>query len=313
MSSLFSEYTYLNRWNPLVFGAKFLVAGYWEYSLPNAQYALILAGILQILLSTIGLWVFFQRWRKRRQQITPATSAGVTVVAAAAASSMTSSSAAGTSAVNPAAVGGTDIGQRGGLFVIPFSWNDVRMLYIPMLTFFWQFWLGFLLVTLPGTWFSGTTLGFILLHTIAETGAFMFRWALMRGSTCISQSLLCVVIYFTLATMLDHTTSNPYIRGLLATPSTFLADFGNLVWVPYVWLYRQAKTSAERQLEVCAFLLSLVHVLLFWGQGLVSCLGSVEAGGYYMIALGMTTVVIIVFYLYAFIKAEPEVAIDRRV
>ena len=32
----------------------------------------------------------------------------------------------------------------------------VQGLYIPMMTFFWQFWLGFLLSCVPDTWLSGT-------------------------------------------------------------------------------------------------------------------------------------------------------------
>jgi hypothetical protein len=114
------------------------------------------------------------------------------------------------------------------------------------LVLFWQFWLGFLILSIPDTWFSGVTMTWIFLHNIAEFSFFTLKWALLDGvddviygqvtcsacgdccakgkcceccGSCCTLSKIVGVLagYFTFATIIMMLTDNVPLTAALAS------------------------------------------------------------------------------------------------
>lgn len=77
-----------------------------------------------------------------------------------------------------------------------------------------------MLATLPSTWFSGVTMGFIFLHSIAEFSFFVLRWLIvhdlekkqhLRGTMALTVAVLAAL--FTVLTILIMLTDSAYWKG----------------------------------------------------------------------------------------------------
>lgn len=124
-----------------------------------------------------------------------------------------------------------------------------QSLMLPVLMFFWQLWLGLMFATLPSTWLSGVTIGFIFFHTIAEFSAFAVRWAIVSavdGKRSIAESTVLTVkwlaVIFTPLAMLLVLTDSPYWKGvyvcvcsLLCLGHLFHAIQASWTQYPHCW------------------------------------------------------------------------------
>ena len=140
----------------------------------------------------------------------------------------------------------------------------------------------------------GITTTWIFLHNIAEFSFFALRWALLDGldnaaagyapCTCagdccrpghscascrpcwtLSRMVMVTATYFTIAAIIMMLTDSPYNKGFISGVPTIIADFGNLVIGPYM-AYHLYQTGRGHPIEIMAAVMSVLHVILFYGQ-----------------------------------------------
>jgi len=172
---------------------------------------------------------------------------------------------------------------------------------LTVLTSFWQLALSGLVLFLPTQWLSNVTMGMILYHAWAEYFALVLRFMIITQRPNITQRSLnmfykwsmIIVAVTGIPFMLG---SNPYIQGLISTVLVFPADFLNLFVAPILtayWLKQNPHSGpAEKTAEILRGTLSPIHVIWFYGQGLLACLVSVEVGAQFFIAFQVISTVI---------------------
>jgi len=167
--------------------------------------------------------------------------------------------------------------------------------YRKVIVFFnsaWLLFLGGLVVFLPTQWLSNITMGMILLHSWSEFFGLVLRFMIVNNSlNQHSYNLFWkwAVIAVSVSAIPYILTFNPYIEGFITIVFVLPADFLNLFVAPILsikWIKQHPHTSAaEKSSEILIGLLNVVHVLFFYGQGIISCLVSVEAGALYFTVL----------------------------
>jgi len=167
---------------------------------------------------------------------------------------------------------------------------------IPLLTSTWQLALSGLILLVPTQWLSNVTMGMILYHAWSEFFALVLRFLIVQGklnAVTLDQYVKWVILFGVVTGVPFMLTSNPYIQGLITAIPVLPADFLNLIVAPYLnikWVLEHPKSSAaEKASEILSGILYIIHVVWFYGQGLIACLVSIEAGAQFFIALQFTS------------------------
>jgi len=163
---------------------------------------------------------------------------------------------------------------------------------IPLLTSTWQLALSGLILLLPSQWLSNVTMGMILYHAWSEFFALVLRFLIVHNKVKTTQAVDQYVKYMILFGVVTGVpfmlTSNPYIQGIITAIPVLPADFLNLFLAPYLnikWvLTHPSSKPAEKVSEILSGILYVLHVIWFYGQGLIACLVSIEAGAQFFVA-----------------------------
>jgi len=163
---------------------------------------------------------------------------------------------------------------------------------LTVLTGFWQLALSGLILFLPTQWLSNITMGMILFHAWAEFFALVLRFLILKqqvSKSNLQQYFMWSVITYVVTGVPFMLGSNPYIQGIISTVLVLPADFLNIVVAPMLsilWVKSHPTAPAsEKASEILMGFLSVFHVIWFYGQGIIGCAASLEAGAQFFVAL----------------------------
>jgi hypothetical protein len=165
---------------------------------------------------------------------------------------------------------------------------------LPLLTSIWQFFLSLFIVLIPTQWLSNVTTAMILFHSWAEFYGMVLRFLVLRKDEELNAAVFDKYIKWMLSGVGITGTffaciSNPYAQGIITAIPVLPADFLNLVVSPLLVSYwmKLAKSyrACDAASEVLSAMLYIIHVIWFYGQGLIACRVSIEAGAQFFIAL----------------------------
>jgi len=163
---------------------------------------------------------------------------------------------------------------------------------LPLFNSTWQLALSGLIILLPTQWLSNTTMGMILFHAWSEFFALILRFMLVRRKitpTRVVQYYYWIITLGVITAVPFMLGSNPYIQGIISAFPVLPADFLNLVVAPYLsikWVMQHKDTfmPSEKVSEILTGLMSVVHVVWFYGQGIIACLVDLRAGAQFFVA-----------------------------
>jgi len=162
---------------------------------------------------------------------------------------------------------------------------------LPFLTCLWQLFLSFLLILLPTQWLSNVTMGMILFHSWAEFFGLIMRFLIVKEKLSphnLTQYFKWVILGIIITGVPFLLVSNPFVQGIITAFPVLPADFLNLLIAPILAVKSTRTvfiTPAEKAAEYLSAFLYVVHVIWFYGQGIISCAVDVNTGAKYFISL----------------------------
>jgi len=170
-----------------------------------------------------------------------------------------------------------------------------------MLNNLWQFFLSLLIIMLPTQWLSNVTMAMILFHSWAEFFGVVLRFQLVRQDVTpefIIRFEKWAMIIIVITGGLFITSGNPYVQGIITAVLVLPADFLNMFVAPIlsglvIKKYPEMSPAAKTA-EIFMGVLYIIHVIWFYGQGILACAVSVEVGAKFFIGLMVTNVALFI-------------------
>jgi len=99
--------------------------------------------------------------------------------------------------------------------------------------------------------------------------------------------------------------------GFIAALPTLTADFGNLFVAPLLFHELRGRGRATT-LGNLVLDHGLLHVVMFYGQGLIACLANTFAAGAFIVGLSAANLLLVAFYVVVFFNAPVEISSAHR-